>query len=44
MFCKCDKMNGRKLCEIISEEPDGMDTLLDIGCEDCFLVSCLAKK
>ena len=37
-------MNELKLCEIIAKKLKGADNLLDIGCGDGFLVSCLAKK
>src|SRR3990167_5648882 len=37
-------MNNLKLCEIISKKLNDVDTILDIGCGDGFLVSCLAKK
>ncbi len=37
-------MNDAKVCEIISKKLNGVNNLLDIGCGDGFLVSCLAKK
>src|SRR3989338_7563166 len=37
-------MNDIKLCEIISRELNNVNNLLDIGCGDGFLISCLAKK
>ena len=37
-------MNDLTLCEIISRKLNGVDNILDIGCGDGFLVSCLAKK
>ncbi|MEW6455216.1 MAG: class I SAM-dependent methyltransferase [Acidobacteriota bacterium] len=37
-------MNDKKLCEIISRKLNGVVNILDIGCGDGFLVSCLAKK
>ncbi len=37
-------MNDINLCEIISRKLNGMNNLLDIGCGDGFLVSCLARK
>lgn len=37
-------MNNTKLCEIISRQINVVDILLDIGCGEGFLVSCLAKK
>src|SRR3989344_4818217 len=37
-------MNELKLCEIIAKKLKGADNLLDIGCGDGFLVSCLARK
>ncbi|PIQ44424.1 MAG: hypothetical protein COW04_12985 [Deltaproteobacteria bacterium CG12_big_fil_rev_8_21_14_0_65_43_10] len=37
-------MNNIKLCEIISKKLNDATNILDIGCGDGFLVSCLAKK
>lgn len=37
-------MNNTNLCEIISKQMNGVDSILDIGCGEGFLVSCLAKK
>lgn len=37
-------MNNTRLCELISKQLNGVDVLLDIGCGEGFLVSCLAKK
>lgn len=37
-------MNNTNLCEIISKQLSGVDSILDIGCGEGFFVSCLAKK
>ena len=37
-------MNDTKLCEIISKKLRNADKILDVGCGEGFLVSCLAKE
>ncbi len=37
-------MDQARLCEIVSRKFEGANKLVDIGCGDGYLVSCLAKK